>query len=457
MPRQMRPAVLMAAAGVVRNGEKVSEERISSVDVALSLSELGVQDLSSTLARSLWSALWRECVEGERLAATDVDAAACILHLGYYLALKDGDTALAAQRLQRFLDHPQADLLDRANTGAFCCDLAFTALYTGDEARALDAWCSFIEGDDRRLAGRVMRTTRFYLLLLFEERDGAELASEEMTAFVQDLIRCLRRRRSVVAGVPVRAPYAMLRDLLASTLSGEERDAEAAPVKWRRSKRRWNDPLGGFVLDLIFLYLGRQEVPPVVRSCWQVLWNECIERELAAMDVETAASILRLGFYLAMRDCDYSGATERLRRFFDHPESETDRFHFVHFHCDLASVALCTGNEEEALSTYHSLIASEKGWDLRHALLLARAYLHSYSEGRDATELASNELTTFIQELVRRLRRRHTSAEGQPERASYGTLRALLESTWPKEARDRLARAAEAGETERASSASQVV
>jgi hypothetical protein len=453
----MRPAVLTAAASVAKDGENVSEERNFLVDVALSLFELGVQDLSSTLVRSLWSVLWRECVEGERLVAANVDAAACILHLGYYLALTDGDTPLAVQRLRRILDHPQAHRTIRANTWAFRCDLAFTALYTGDEAQALGIWRSFIEGDDRRLAGRVMRTTRFYLLLFFDERDGAELASEELTAFVQDLIRRLRRRRSVVSGVPVRAPFAMLRDLLASTQPAEERDAEAAPTNRRGSKRRWNDPLGGFVLDLIFLYLGREEVPPVVRSCWQVLWDECIEGGLAATNVETAASILRLGFYLAMHDRDYSGATERLRRFFDHPENETDRFEYVCFHCDLASVALHAGNEEEALSTYRSLIASEKGWNLRQALLLARAHLHRHCEERDAAEHASKELTAFIRELVQRLRRRRTSAERQPERASYGTLRALLESTWPKELRDRLARAAEAGETERASSASRVV
>jgi hypothetical protein len=442
--RQLQPIVLIAGASVAKNVGNVSEGRISLVDVALSLFELGVQDLSSTLVRSLWSVLWRECVEGERLAATDVDAAACILHLGYYLALNDSDTALAAQRLQRFLDHPQAELLDRANTWAFRCDLAFTALCTGDEARALDTYRSFIEGDDRRLAGRVMRTTRFYLLFLFEERDGAELTSEKLTAFVQDLIRRLRRRRTGVKGMPARAPYATLRDLLASTLPAEERDAEAAPVKRWPSKRRWNDPLGGFVLDLIFVYLGREHVPPVVQACWQVLWDECIEAGLAATEVETAASILRLGFYLAMHDHDYSRAIERLRRFFDHPQGETDRFEFVCFHCDLASVALYTGDEEEALSTYRSLMTSETGWNLRHTVLLARARLYRHCEERDAAESASEELTTFIRELVQRLRRRRATAERQPEHASYGTLRALLQSTWPKEALDRWARAAEA-------------
>src|SRR5437868_922964 len=53
-----------------------------------------------------WRRLWREHGEGQRLARTNVHDAVLVCHIGWEIAMQEGDYSTALQRLRRWFEHP---------------------------------------------------------------------------------------------------------------------------------------------------------------------------------------------------------------------------------------------------------------------------------------------------------------------------------------------------------------
>jgi hypothetical protein len=196
----------------------------------LRLIELRDQPETRAEARAAWQTLWRDHVEGDRLAEMDVHDATLICSLGYSLAMLDGDPLAGLRRIERWFEHPQARTAEYPDWPSMLDYAARCHLALGDEAEAIALYRQLM-AEAPRLERRVRRAMVRNALLdrcRGEPRDN--LVSTRLAQFARELVTTYRIRPMVARSIgPGRTTFGMLAAALERTIRKRQN---------RRSDRR---------------------------------------------------------------------------------------------------------------------------------------------------------------------------------------------------------------------------
>jgi hypothetical protein len=176
--------------------------------------------------RAAWQTLWRNHVEGDRLAQTDVDDATLICSFGYTLAMLDGNPGEGLRRIERWFEHPQARNAEYPDWPSMLDYAARCRFALGDEAEAI-AICRQLLAEAPRQKRRLHRAmVRSGLRDCCRQRPGGDVVPVPVAAFARELVLTFPVRKIIARNIrPGRTTYGEL-------------DAALAKTGWRRPHPR---------------------------------------------------------------------------------------------------------------------------------------------------------------------------------------------------------------------------
>jgi hypothetical protein len=181
-----------------------------------SLWDLHEKEPDSPNLRARWPALWREYLEGDHLWTARPGDAASAFSLGWDIMMNDGRFEEAAALATLALEHPKFRQMGPQFHVEWRCALAAARLSEGDEAGALPAFHSAIDTPEPKAARAALRAAREYVEVFCRRRPGSERASPELTHLAAEVVRRLRRRKTLPVQPGERARYSELCGLLES-------------------------------------------------------------------------------------------------------------------------------------------------------------------------------------------------------------------------------------------------
>jgi hypothetical protein len=192
----------------------------------------------ASVIRSRVVALYEAEVGGEKLHEADVNDAAIFVGLFTTMAMSRREYTAAERELKRFFEHPDIAGVDWRTRVDFECRLGFCALGQGRENEALSRFRSLLalpDPDERWVAERSIRNAlEGHPLGLCPILCGRGLASERLTAFVEELVSQIRgvspRRRPF----PPRTSRAKLRRHLRKSYPRPSSDPDPLEAHWKR-------------------------------------------------------------------------------------------------------------------------------------------------------------------------------------------------------------------------------
>lgn len=145
-----------------------------------------------------WARLWRDHIESEHFAATEVDDAALLCSLGWDIAFWNKEWNSAIARLERWFEHPQAESADHYTRICFRSWLAFTNLMAGKQIEAIGIYQQLLglsRANDRRLARILMRNELIYYIHCCIREDRERVAPVAEVRLIAEFIEGCRGRK----------------------------------------------------------------------------------------------------------------------------------------------------------------------------------------------------------------------------------------------------------------------
>ncbi|WP_309719145.1 hypothetical protein [Armatimonas sp.] len=167
---------------------------------------------------------------------------------------------------------------------------------------------------------------------------------------------------------------------------------------------------------------------PESQQAWAALWQQHCEGEaFAGTSIGDAALLCSLGYDQAAHQGDWHAAKERIERYFEHPQWQTDEDGSQQMLLgDRARACWACGDEDQALELFTQLVAQTKAYH-RLPLILVILVLLEICQSQPEEAIASDRLIEFSRQVTpqyvgKRVRLKTLAG------STYGELAALLQS-----------------------------
>lgn len=166
-----------------------------------------------------------------------------------------------------------------------------------------------------------------------------------------------------------------------------------------------------------------------VREPWRELWNRYREGDaLATTSIDDAGLVCSLGWQVAMQEGDFAAASERITRWFEHPDMERCDSHSHTMFLDYLAISwFYAGDEESAFGLHAYLLEELPKSHVTTIRLSAASLLYIHSSERVAGKVAPPEIASKTRNVLLAFPGyKRTAKDIIPDDASYGELSTYL-------------------------------